>query len=87
MENQTNQEKQYTQAEVIANLKEAIELQTLQTQLQELRTKMVMSRANEIHAIIQINSMQAPEGEEMEEEETPTQEQPKERKLKVTETK
>ena len=62
MENQTEQ-RQYTEAEIKENLKNAIELQTLQTELQELRTKMLTSRANEIYAIRQINEMMSAEKE------------------------
>lgn len=55
MENQ--EQKTYTEAEIKENLKQAIELQDLQTTLQELRTRMVTARANEFYAIRQINEL------------------------------
>ena len=55
MENQ--EQKTYTEAEIRENLKNAIELQALQTELQELRTRMVTARANEFYAIRQINEI------------------------------
>lgn len=59
------EQKTFTREEVIANLKEAIELQTLQTELQELRTKLVMARANEIFSMIKIDEMtKQPESKE-----------------------
>ena len=55
MENQ--EQKTYTEAEIKENLEKAIELQELQTKLQELRTRMVTARANEFYAIRQINEL------------------------------
>ena len=90
MENQIPEQKQPTTAEIMAGLKEAIEMQKLQTELQELRTRVVVGRANEIHGIRQINMMMAEEQEAQKEQEhpnptEPTAEptaEPKERKLK-----
>ena len=73
MENQ--EQKTYTEAEIKENLKQAIELQALQTELQELRTRMVTSRANEFYAIRQINELMAHEQQEekgQDKSETPT---------------
>ena len=42
------EQQELTREQVIANLKEAIEVQELQTKLQELRTKLILERFNEI---------------------------------------
>jgi len=63
MENQKHPQG-YTQEEIMKNLKEAIELQKLQTELQELRTKMVTARANEIFTTLQMEEVLATKKEQ-----------------------
>jgi len=55
------EQKTFTRQEIIANLKEAIELQSLQTELQELRTKMFLAKANEAMAISKLEEMYSKE--------------------------
>lgn len=60
-----------TTGELKLQLNEAIEMQKLQTELQELRTRMVTAKANELFAIAKINEFQS------EEAKPSTQEEPK----------
>jgi hypothetical protein len=47
--------------QIIANLKAAIEVQELQTNLQELRTRQVIAHYNEIRALIAFEDLKAKE--------------------------
>ena len=46
-----------TKEDVIAQLKDAIEVQELQTQLQNLRTQLVIARFNEVKYTIEFENM------------------------------
>ncbi len=54
---------QMTKEDIIAQLNDAIEVQKLQTELQMLRTQLVLSRYDEVKYTIAFNEMtQKPEG-------------------------
>lgn len=63
-----DQKKEFTQKEVLENLKSAVEMQKLQTELQELRARFYAAKANELFALIKLDDMQNPAPEPTSEE-------------------
>jgi len=60
------EQQELTREQVIANLQEAIEVQELQTKLQELRTKLILERFNEIKITAMYSNEFGPKPEEPE---------------------
>ncbi len=63
MESNKQEQKTYSREEILKGLTEAVELQKLQTELQELKTRMWTAKANEVFAIGKINEVMASEQE------------------------
>ena len=51
----------YSREEVMSGLREAIDMQKLQTELQELRTRMITAKANEYYSMMKIDEILARE--------------------------
>lgn len=63
MSEQKQEQKEFTKEEVVAQLKDAIEVQELQTRLQQLRTQLVMARYDEVRYMQAFQEMtEKPEG-------------------------